>query len=71
MAGRQSAKLHSAAVRIGSAMGRADRRARNVASSAQAARKELRRDLLELSKSAERLARNLRKANQRMREALR
>ncbi len=71
MARRQNAKLNSAAVRIGTAMGRADRKARNIASSARTTREQLRQDLLELTKSAERLAHDLKKANQRMREAFR
>ncbi|HVB98907.1 MAG TPA: hypothetical protein VNJ12_06185 [Candidatus Dormibacteraeota bacterium] len=71
MARKENARLNSAAVRIGTAMGRANRRARNVAGSVQTAREELRQDLLELTKTADRFARDLRKANKRMREAFR
>ena len=60
-------KLTAAAVKIGTAVGRADRTARKVARAAQVAREEL----TALSKRVEALARDLKKARNRVRKALR
>jgi Tfp pilus assembly protein FimV len=60
-------RLTAAAVKIGTAAGRADRTARKVARAAQVAREEL----AELSKRVEELARDLKKARSRLKQALR
>lgn len=70
MARHRNKKLNAAAVRIGSTIGKADRRARTIVNSVQSARKELRRDLAELSKTADQLSRDLKRANKRLRHAL-
>jgi hypothetical protein len=70
MARQRNKKLTAAAVRIGSTMGKADRRARSIVNRVRSARKELRHDLLELSKTADRLSRDLKRANKQLRHAL-
>lgn len=71
MARNRNPKLDSAAVRIGTALGRADRSARGLAKHARVSADELRVDLLELTKAADRLAQDLRKASKRLKEVLR
>lgn len=71
MARKGNRKLNTTAARIGTAIGRADRRARDVAKSVQAARDELRREFIELTKTADQLARDLKKAKKRLRRAFR
>lgn len=70
MARHKNGKLTAAAVTIGSTMGKVDRQARGAARKAQAARKEMREQLIELSKLADRLSRDLKKANKRLRHAI-
>lgn len=70
MARHRNKKLNAAAIRIGSTMGKADRRARSIVSKVRSARKELRHDMMELSRTADRLSRDLKKANKRLRHAL-
>lgn len=70
MARHKNARLNAAAVRIGSTVGKADRHARTIVKRAQKARKEIREELVELSKMADRLSRDLKKANKRLRHAL-
>jgi hypothetical protein len=71
MARYQNQRLTSAAVRIGTAVGRADRRARNMAKRAESVQKQLHDQLVELTKTADRLARDLKKARKRLQRALR
>ena len=59
MARYKNKKLTSAAVTIGTAVGRADRRVRQAANAARSAREQLRDELAELTKTADRLARDL------------
>jgi hypothetical protein len=59
-------RLKSAAVKIGTVMGRADRKARQVAKAAETARKEI----AELSKQVEKLAGEVKKASKRLKKAL-
>ncbi len=70
MARHGNEKLTAAAIRIGSAVGKAKRRARNIARDARWAQGELRHELLDLTRTADRLARDLKKANKRLRRAL-
>jgi hypothetical protein len=70
MARKKKTKLNSAAVRIGSTVGKAHRQTRNIVKRAQLARKEVREELIELSKMADRLSRDLKKTNKRLRRAL-
>ncbi len=60
-------RLTSAAVKIGTAVGRAHRTARKVGKTAEVAREEL----TELRKQVEALARELKKSSQRLKRALR
>jgi hypothetical protein len=71
MARYKNERLTSAAVRIGTAVGRVDRRARTVVRRAEATQKQLHEQLVELTKTADRLARDLRKAKKRLQHALR
>jgi F0F1-type ATP synthase membrane subunit b/b' len=71
MARNRDEKLKSAAVKIGTALGRADRSARGIAKNVRVSANELSEDLLELTKAADRLAQDLRKASKRLREVLR
>ncbi len=71
MARYKNERLTSAAVRIGTAVGRADRRVREAASAAQSVRKQLRDELEGLTKTADRLARDLKKTRKRLQRALR
>jgi hypothetical protein len=71
MARYKNERLTSAAVRIGTAVGRADRRARTMVRKAESAQKQLHEQLVELTKTADRLARDLRKARKRLQHALR
>ena len=71
MARYKNERLTSAAVKIGTAVGKADRRVREAASLAQSARKQLREELEELTKTADRLARDLKKTRKRLQRALR
>ena len=61
------AKLKAAAVRIGTAVGRAERTARRVGKAAQVAREEL----AQLTKQVEALARELKKSSERLKRAIR
>ncbi len=63
----KKARLTAAAVKMGTAAGRADRTARKVAKTAQVAREEL----AELSKRVEELLSDLNKARNRLKQALR
>lgn len=60
-------KLTASAMKIGTVLGRADRTARKVARAAAVAKEEL----ADLSKRVEGLARDLKKARTRLRQALR
>jgi hypothetical protein len=71
MARKGNPKLNSTAVRIGTAIGRADRSARKIGKNVQTAREEMRHELVELTMTADRLARELKKANRRFRRAFR
>ena len=71
MARYKNERLTSAAVKIGTAMGRADRRVRQAAKAAQSARKQLHEELEDLTKTADRLARDLKKTRKRLQHALR
>lgn len=70
MARHKNKKLTVAAVRVGSAVGKANRRARRIVRKARTAKKELHAELVELTKTADRLARDLKRANKRLRRAL-
>ena len=70
MARHVNEKLTAAAVKIGTAVGKADRRARSIAKTTRLARGELREELIDLTKTADRLAHDLKKANRRLRRAL-
>ena len=61
------AKLKAAAVRIGTAVGCAERTARRVGKAAQVAREEL----AQLTKQVEALARELKKSSERLKRAIR
>ncbi len=63
----KKAKLTAAAVKIGTAVGRAHRTARKVGKTAEVAREEL----TELRKQIEAFARELKKSSQRLKRALR
>ena len=63
----KKSKLTKAAVTIGTAMGRADRTARQVAKAAQVAREEI----AELTKQVAALARDVKKASKRLKQAMR
>ena len=63
----RKSRLTKAAVKIGSAMGRADRTARSVLKAARVAREEL----AQLAKKAEELARELKQTSHRVKRALR
>ncbi|HVB32888.1 MAG TPA: hypothetical protein VNJ52_00740 [Patescibacteria group bacterium] len=71
MARKGNAKLNAAAIRIGRTVGRADRGAREIGEKAQSTIDDLRRGLAELTKTADQLARDLKKAEKRLRRALR
>ena len=71
MASKGNARLNSTAVKLGTALGRADRGAREIAKSARSSADELRRDLMDLTEAADRLARDLRKASAQLRKVLR
>lgn len=71
MARKRNTRLTAAAVKIGTVAGRADRRSREVAKSIKAVKENVRRELRDLTKTADRLARDLHKANKRLRRALR
>ena len=60
-------RLTAAAVKIGAAVGRADRTAHKVAKAVQTARAEV----ADLSKQVEKLARDVKKASRRVKRALR
>ena len=60
-------QLQAAAVKIGAALGRADRTARTVGKAVQVAREEL----SELTKQVEALARELKKTRKRLKRAIR
>ncbi len=61
------AKLKAAAVKIGTAVGRAERTVHKVGKAAQVAREEL----AELTKQVKALARDLKKTSKRLRRAVR
>jgi hypothetical protein len=63
----KNSKLNQAAVRIGAAMGKADRTAHKVAKAGVVARKEL----AAISKQVEALKQQLQKATKRLKHALR
>jgi hypothetical protein len=63
----KKAKLETAAVKIGTTVGRAERTARKVGKAAHAAREELN----QLRKHVQALARELKKSSMRLRRALR
>jgi hypothetical protein len=71
MAHHTNPRLTSAAVRIGTAAGRVNRRARGIAKTAKSARKQLDEQLEELTRVADRLARDLRRTKKRLQRALR
>jgi len=60
-------RLKRAAERIGTAVGRAERRARNITKAARVGREELRR----FTKKLDALARDLKKSSNRIKESLR
>lgn len=71
MARKRNSKLKKTAVRIGTALGRADRGAHSLAKNARNSADELRRDLMDLTEAADRLARDLRKSSARLKKMLR
>ena len=71
MARKGNSKLNATAVRIGTALGRANRGAREMAKNARSSADELRRDLMDLTEAADRLARDLKKTSAQLKKALR
>lgn len=71
MARKRNGKLNRAAVKIGTTLGKADRGAHTMAQNARNAADELRRDLMDLTEAADRLARDLRKTSARLKKSLR
>ncbi len=70
MARHKNEKLTAAAVKIGSTVGKVERHARGVATKTESARRELREQLIDLSRMADRLSRDLKRANKRLRQAI-